>query len=125
MRRALKALPVAVLMLVGLALLFRKDVEGERHPEPAPLPPAASSAPAVRIEHTMVTADVVTSPAVSPRRAPTWSPGAATPERRVVASAPAVAVRTQAASSLAARTRRVIVGDGRHKPQPFPRINNN
>ena len=129
MRRAAKALPFGLLILLGLTLLFRKDTGVENRPEQAVPSKAAVAAPAVAapevtVEHILVTADVVNTRLFQPRAssAPTVAIRAA--DRRTRISTPNALARAED-SSLRARTRRVILGDGRHKPQPFPRINNN
>lgn len=122
--RTVRSLPVVALVLLGLALLFRKDADGENRVEHADIPPSAVPAPSVKVEHTLVTVDVMTSPAVQPRRSAPPASTAPLAGLRVSASSSALQVKAEP-TGLASRARRAIVGDGRHKPQPFPRIDNN
>jgi hypothetical protein len=123
-RRAAKALPFALLILLGLILLVRNDTAVESRPEQTALSQTTVPAPAVTVEHTLVTADVVKTPILQPRSRSASTATTRAADRRAGASTPRALAKAQD-SSLGARTRRVIVGDGRHKPQPFPRVNNN
>jgi hypothetical protein len=118
-----KALPVALLILLGLVLLAREHTAVGSRPEEVVISPTAVTTPAVKVEHTLVTANVVKTPIVQPR-SKSASTAMAAVDRRSVPSTLRPLARSDD-SSLRARTRRVIVGDGRHKPQPFPRVNNN
>ena len=124
-RRVAKALPIALLILLGLVLLAREHTAVGSRPEKVVISPTAvttPAVPAVKVEHTLVTADVVKTPIVQPRSR-SASTAMAAADRRSAPSTPRALARSDD-SSLRARTRRVIVGDGRHKPQPFPRVNN-
>jgi hypothetical protein len=77
---------------------------------PAPAAPTARSQPAVRIEHQLVRIYVT-------------APGNPAP-RPVRLSAPQVTVRgpqRAARIGLLARATRAFTGDGRYRPEPFPR----
>ena len=68
--------------------------------------------PAIRIEHQLVEAFEPPRVALAPRRRP------ALPARP---SAVQLAVRAARPAGLAARAGRMLLGDGRFRPEPFPR----
>ena len=101
-----------VLMLAAVALLWPATAESPVGAAAAPLAPAQAAA--VTVEHELV----VVSPA---------PPLAATPPRRSAPPAsPAVRLtagpgRALKPAGFAVRAGRALVGDGRYRPEPFPR----
>jgi hypothetical protein len=63
----------------------------------------------VRVEHELVTATVIEEPA--PR-----------PQRTAVRRPPAQRQPPARAAGFVSRTRQLLLGDGRYKPEPFPRV---
>jgi hypothetical protein len=122
MPRAARLVPLAIVLIAGVVLLFREsDGSGQLSASvtPGAHEPVQRS---VEVEQVLVTAEVVSPAGLQAQRAPAARPA---PARRKVAVAEAAADPDERSTSLAAKTRRAILGDGRHKPQPFPRINNN
>lgn len=79
----------------------------------------------MQIEETFVTAELTTRPDAEARRPIRQGDVAPrTTAHRTETTAAAHITRARS-SNLIARTGRAIVGDGRYKPQPFPRLNNN
>lgn len=122
MRRAVKALPLAILVIAGVVLLLR-DTDGREKVSATVTSPTVAPRASVEVEHTLVTAEVVRPPIVAPP--PVKSAASTLRSARATANGP---TRRQPAvkgrSTLGEKTRVLLLGDGRHKPQPFPRINN-
>jgi hypothetical protein len=96
--------PVAALVALLPALAETPMVK----PPPAP---ALNEAPAVRVVHELVGASVLIERPIEPV------------ERRAAARrAPAAPSRHTQQPGFVARARQVLLGDGRHRPQPFPRV---
>jgi hypothetical protein len=74
----------------------------------APATTSAADRRAVRIEHELVTVPVVERPAVRHQRA-------------AASRATALPRRTAHPRGIVARTRQFFLGDGRYRPEPFPR----
>lgn len=91
---------------VGEAPISESGPLEARSAAPAPDSPL-SDPPAVRLEH-----ELVYPPIVSTHRAPAARP---LPFRHAAASRPREQVK------FAERARRVLFGDGSHRPEPFPR----
>jgi hypothetical protein len=112
------------LVLLAAAVLLRSDRSGDAvavtHP---PSPPAP--APEVRVRQELVTATVTAEPvaAVSRPAAPPAVKRAAHEGPRAQASPPVRAAARD--TSLLGRARRAVVGDGRYRPEPFPRVKDN
>ena len=123
MPRATRLLSLATLLFAGVVLIFRGS-DGRAEAPPRVTPPTPEPVQSVEVEHTLVTAELVAPPAASTRGVPARSARPPAP-RRHAATSVAFAATREKPTSLAEKTRRAIVGDGRHKPQPFPRINNN
>jgi hypothetical protein len=118
----------ALLGLAGVtagALLLFSTVNGAPAAEYPKPPQRALSAhspsdmheAAVRVEHDLI---VVQPPAVRPARPP-----AQAPSRRAVTAqraTPAPSRTEEAPRGIASRAGRILVGDGRHRPEPFPRV---
>lgn len=123
MPRATRLLSLGTLLFAGVVLIFRES-DGRAEAPPGVTPPTPEPVQSVEVEHTLVTAELVAQPAASTRSIPAR---AARPSalRRHTAPRVALAATREKPTSLAEKTRRAILGDGRHKPQPFPRINNN
>jgi hypothetical protein len=123
MPRVATPLALAIALITGLALIFSSGRVREPRPDPVTRP-TVKTVDRVEVQHVLVTAEEVhpslQSPAVpqvrSSRRVPDVSRAAAPVLRS--------AINRQKPSTLSGRTRRALLGDGRHKPQPFPRINN-
>lgn len=123
MRRVVRAFPLITLVVLGISLFFRRD--GREAAPDATVPPNVDSTPGVQIEHTLVTANVVEN--VAPHRVviPRQSGAIEPPHPRRTATAAGTPRLWRASQgSVASKTRRILLGDGRHKPQPFPRVNN-
>jgi hypothetical protein len=76
----------------------------------------ASSVPgdSVQVEHALVSDEIIEAEPAAPRGT-------------VVTPAPPAATRLRRApaGTFADKARRAILGDGRHRPEPFPRVKNN
>jgi hypothetical protein len=125
MHRAARAFALAILVITGFALMFREGSGQETQPGPV-TQPTLERDDRVEVEHVIITAEEVQPIAAAP------APSANRPARKTPAptrsSAPAAfrsAMNNQKAPTLGEKTRRALLGDGRYKPQPFPRINNN
>ena len=75
---------------------------------PVPQPPPASVAPSVRIQHELVR---LPKPAPRAPRPPAWR-----------STRMALAHEPTGRTPLIVRASRALVGDGRFKPEPFPRL---
>jgi hypothetical protein len=113
-----------VLVVLATVALFQWAQEGESVAaidSPAPLPAAL---PDVRVRHEFVTVPVPSRPEnpapVRTARSLGLEPAAARPIAAPTA-APAVRRASRDASFLE-KARRAVVGDGRYRPEPFPRI---
>ena len=98
---------VAAFLLIPAAQLEPQGQAGN--------PPAnrqlAPAPPAVRLEHQIIE--------VQPPKTPTRPP-----RRRVAPVATRLAsLQGHSAGTLVARARRAFIGDGRYRPEPFPRLN--
>jgi hypothetical protein len=89
----------------GASLVALMPAVAESPLAEAPAPPAADQ-PAVRIEQTLVAAPIVEE---------------AAPLRAAVQRARPPARRQTRPEGFVSRTRQLIVGDGRYRPEPFPR----
>lgn len=76
---------------------------------------AANATRDVQVQHQLVTVTSTTSPTLSSVTAAPGRTLVARTERRQSA---------QPASTVLARAKRALLGDGRHRPEPFPRIKN-
>ena len=113
------------LALMAAAILLRYPSEKLAAARPGPEPE-----PSVRVEHELVALPPIAR--VSPRpearraargdRAPTVS--AAAP-RTTDPQAPAPAVRAGRDRTMLEKARRAFVGNGRYRPEPFPRVRDN
>ena len=108
---------VAVLaMLAGIALLTRASTTvgaGTRFIQPSALTTAAES---VQVRHEFV---VVPLPERVDTRRAAAEPSSARPRPSTARRNPTV--RPRPSESLLDRTRRAFLGDGRYRPEPFPR----
>jgi hypothetical protein len=125
MLRAATVLALAIVLITGLVLIY--NAGGVREPRSATVTkPTPERVDRVEVQHVLVTAEqvktAVQAPAAPQVRSSKRPPGA----RRAVGS-PVLrsAMNVQKSPTLGGKTRRALLGDGRHKPQPFPRINNN
>jgi hypothetical protein len=115
----------AALVIAAAAVLVR--TRAEDHAIVSAAPATAESLPDVQVRHEFVT---VSSPAASPSIAATTEPRrttlrAAHSAAPVRAPAPRDVQRTAADHTLLDKARRAFLGDGRHRPEPFPRIRDN
>lgn len=124
MPRAATALALAIVLITGLVLIYTGG--GVREPPPATVTkPTAERVDRVEVQHVLVTAEPVKTALQAPA-----APGVRSSRRPPVASRTAgspvlrSAMNVQKSATLGGKTRRALLGDGRHKPQPFPRINN-
>jgi len=99
-----------VLTLAAVALLWPATAESPVGAATAPV--ASAQAAAVTVEHELVLASAATSMAAAPRRRP------ASTAVRLAAAAPA---RSLKPAGFAVRAGRALMGDGRYRPEPFPR----
>ncbi|HVL66128.1 MAG TPA: hypothetical protein VM364_02570 [Vicinamibacterales bacterium] len=109
----------AVAFVIGLLpLLGRRTTSGAPEPQPASasMVVAAQPAPDVRVEHQLITVDVIAESASRPTPPP---------PARAAATAAGARQPEPAERRLVDRARRVILGDGRHRPEPFPRVKDN
>jgi hypothetical protein len=102
------------LLWIGLGslfaiLLFRAPA-GSPPAKSETVAPALIDPPGVRVEHELVAASVVREPVT--RRAAAAAPPPADPVTRP---------HTRPEGFLS-KARRTIIGDGRHRPEPFPRV---
>ena len=97
---------------IGLFLLFpAAELTPQGQTGTVPSAPVRNSAPpVVRLEHQLIE--------VQPPKVVRRSPRARVvpPATRLASAAPDVGIR------LVARARRAFVGDGRYRPEPFPRL---
>jgi hypothetical protein len=109
--RRLPWIGLAALVVIGLfrPLLDWTATTGEAG-APAPEPPG------VRVEHVLVTASVVGEQRRRPR-----APAAAGPRQTAIPSSAPVAHPNTRPDGFVSKARRLILGDGRHRPEPFPR----
>ena len=118
---------LALLLLVAVAL-FRPgntgDVVASLETSPPPLPDVT-----VRQEFVTVSVPAVSTRSVAtrnagtrPRRSGAPAPAPATYRTAPVAASPVVRRAAAGAESFFDRARRAVVGDGRYRPQPFPRV---
>ena len=98
-----------VLTLGAVALLWPATAESPVGAATAPLAPARAAA--VTVQHELVLVSAATSMASAPRRRP------ASPAVRLT-EAPA---RSLKPAGFALRAGRALMGDGRYRPEPFPR----
>jgi hypothetical protein len=96
--------PVAALVALLPALAESPMVE----PPPAP---ALNEAPAVRVVHELVGATVLIERPIEPIG-----------RRSAARRAPAAPSRHTQQPGIVSRARQLLLGDGRHRPQPFPRV---
>lgn len=82
----------------------------QRAPATAAAAAPAGSAPAVRVEHELV-APTVVEERIAER----------VQRRASISPAPGSAKPPAARPGFASRTRRLLLGDGRYRPEPFPR----
>lgn len=109
MKRALLASAAAV--VVTLLLLTWPDPPPDDQRDAA-MPPPEPSPAQVRVEHRLITAEVVHERA---------SAGLGATRPPVTPRVQRSAQREPEVSGLFARARRALLGDGRHRPEPFPR----
>ena len=106
----------------------------------APAPPGerselaeAQPQPAVQVEHVLVQAELVTSPEPPPALTAVpvshgrshASKATARPMSTRAASFRPAPAETGTPPPLLERARRAFLGDGRHRPEPFPRLKDN
>jgi hypothetical protein len=120
------------LALLAAAVLFRSDPAGDAAAR-VDAPPAPSVLPDVRVKHEFIEVPIPT-PRTSLARSPQRSAPVAKTRPQVAARVRTTADGVRSASavskdepsdrraSLLARAGRAIVGDGKHRPEPFPRI---
>jgi|SRR5687768_1610251 hypothetical protein len=112
-------------------------------PDPAPASPQADRSsgtaeaqplPAVRVEQRLVEADLVEAPQpetgvvaapASVSRAVGTSGGTAWVPPRAASVSSTRSQQASATSPMFERAKRAFLGDGRHRPQPFPRVKDN
>jgi hypothetical protein len=113
-----------VLVVLATVALFQWAQEGESVAaiEPAAQPPAAL--PDVRVRHEFVTVSVPSRPQnPSPVRTVRSSGGKSGAARPIASPTAAPAVRRASRdASFLERAGRAVIGDGRYRPEPFPRI---
>jgi hypothetical protein len=113
-RRRLAVLPLVTLSLSPLFLLLP---DSQHAAELAPAAPRAAPVRGVRVHHELVIpSTVVRETLASP---PSRSASTAPPPRRE----PAIRAARRSAprdTSLLTKARRLLVGTGRHRPEPFP-----
>lgn len=102
----------ATAVLLSMGRVPPGDAEAET-------PPASASVPAARVQvsHRLVTTEPV---AVALSRAPDTRAGV-----RVASTSPGPRRRARATAGLMTRAKEALLGDGRHRPEPFPRIKDN
>jgi hypothetical protein len=100
---------LAVLMLHPLPASSPRVDPTEVRPVAAPMSQLESASPSVRIEHELVRLPTPRPPRLS--RPAQWR------ATRLAAAEPA-----DPPAPLLVRARRALVGDGRYKPEPFPRL---
>src|SRR5215213_8647032 len=110
MYRRAALLPLAAVIAFLLFPAAELTPQGQGQPANTPANVQSPTAPTIRLEHQVIE---VPSPRMVKRA----------PRRRI----PPVATRfasasPQPASTLVARTRRAVMGDGRYRPEPFPRL---
>lgn len=132
--------PRLALAALGTALLAAAIAAVPEAPSPPGAPPVANAREPerVRIEHEFVQIPVSRIPAPPARKATSNGRGEAPVSTIVAASGRAAPIsapsrtafepagdpeRTASRGGLLSRAVRSIVGDGRHKPQPFPSVN--
>lgn len=121
----LRCLRIAVTSTLTGLLLFgwftRDRWQATRQPPPAPTAAVVVEHELVHIEHP--TADVSAPAATSPVAArPVAAPARKFVPSRIIAKqhSPARVVPAARNRSIAARAKRIVFGDGRYRPQPFP-----
>ena len=107
----------AAVVLATLIVLSARSADPTDESAASPRPARGlTPAPDVRVTHRLVTADAPPPTGIgritpTPRR-----PAASTRREVTVARAPA---------GLVHRAKRALLGDGRHRPEPFPRVKEN
>jgi hypothetical protein len=121
------------LALLAAAVLFRSGPTGDAAARVESTTPPPAALPDVRVKHEFIEIPIP-APQPSPARTPHRSASAAKKRPQVPpgAGTSADGVRTASAvseveaadqpASLLVRAGRAIVGDGKHRPEPFPRI---
>ena len=128
MLRHWTALSLAGIVLASSCFLLRRDpapraLAATTDPERSTTTPPAEPPPAVRVQHAFVTPQVVVEsaevqPVGSDLKTPLRTVRKPEIRRASVSGAP-----NASSPRLLARATRALIGDGRHKPQPFPRAN--
>jgi len=120
-----------VLVILAAAALFQWAQTGESvaaidAPAPVAAPPPAL--PDVRVRHEFVTVSAPSAPEAPPRASRAVASAARTPAAARPAPGPDKPPAVRRASRDAnffERARRAVVGDGRYRPEPFPRVKDN
>jgi hypothetical protein len=118
------------LALLAAAVLFQSGPAGDAlaRVEPAPPPPVLpepSVLPDVQVRHEFVEIPLAPPPRRTSlaRRSEGSAPAAAKkPLAPPLATARPDVVRTADTDNLLVRAGRALIGDGKHRPEPFPRI---
>jgi hypothetical protein len=124
----------AALAMIAATVLFRDDPEPVGANEPAPVPQTAPAT--VRVSHEFVTVPIPAAPATRVRQPSTTRPRTvpathtttgATGRRDAVKASnrnPGAATARPAPDgrNLLERAGRAFIGDGKYRPQPFPRV---
>jgi hypothetical protein len=103
------------LLWIGLGSLFALALfraSAGSPPRKSEIVPPTVDPPGVRVEHELVTASIVTEPVTRRAAAAAAAPPSGDPVPRP---------HTRPDGFLS-KARRAIVGDGRHRPEPFPRV---
>ncbi|MBA2302015.1 MAG: hypothetical protein H0W08_05225 [Acidobacteria bacterium] len=94
-------------------------------PAPSATPSPAEPRPSVQVRHELIAIPVPMARVINRRAAPPPAFRAALNGRPVPRPATRQAGQSAPDVHLLEKARRVVVGDGRHKPEPFPRLRNN
>ncbi len=116
-----------LLVSAGVAFVYLPEGwVGSTAPSATPSPAEPRpSVPSVEVRHELVAIPVPMARALNRRAAPPPAFRAASNSRTVPRPATRQARHSPPDVRLLEKARRAVVGDGRHKPEPFPRLRNN
>jgi hypothetical protein len=121
MRKRSKWFAAAVVVgLVGVMPATLRQLSRDRPVPPKVEPPSER----VRVEHEVVTADVIEPMRVVSAGAATMkgSSRAVVTPRRALMTRAAAPTAAPVSTTFREKARRAFLGDGRHRPQPFPTV---